>query len=602
MHPREGTTIRRHGWAPATALAAAVAILVAGSPPTAPVSPPSFLDVIVRESIPATDTAEMVVLSLGGSVNDELGVIGGFTASIPDDALTSVALHPAVVSVTEDLSLQSQSAGWQDATNLGEYAPRSHKGSLLHTGRAIGVDQYWAESYTGAGVGVAIIDTGVVPVEGLTLPGKVINGPDLSFESQHDSFRYLDTYGHGTHIAGIIAGRDSAAPREVRADHGESYFLGIAPDAHIVNVKVADHEGAVDVSQVIAAIDWIVQHKDDPGLNIRVLNLSYGTDSSQDPGLDPLSYAVEQAWKHGIFVVVASGNDGNASPVRNPATNPYVFAVGAADHARERGKDAQPVPEWSSCGTERTVDAIAPGASIVSLRNPGSYADVNYSSARVAERFFLGSGTSQAAAVASGAAALVLERNPSYGPDELKSVLMQGGDPYRKVSAVCQGAGVINLYDTYWDVPEGAQDHEAATGLGSLEGARGSDHLTAQNGATLTGEQDVMGSPWSPETWTFDAAAGTAWDGGDWNGATWSGATWSALSWTGLSWSAATWSGLSWTGADWSEASWSGATWSGLSWTGLSWSGLSWSGLSWSGLSWSGLSWTGATWSAATWT
>ncbi len=542
-------------------LAAAAAVIAALLPSAGPVAPVSLVDVIVREAIPASDTAELLVSDLGGTVEDELALIGGFTATIPTHRIEELAAHPATTAVTEDASLQSQTAGWQDATNLGTYIPNEYKGSLLHTGYAVGVDEYWSSSYTGEGVGVAVIDTGVVPVEGLTLPGKVINGPDLSFESQHESFRYLDTYGHGTHIAGIIAGRDPAAPQELRVGDGESYFLGIAPDAHIVNVKVADHEGAVDVSQVIAAIDWVVQHKDDPNLNIRVLNLSYGTDSSQDPSLDPLSFAVEQAWKHGIFVVVASGNDGNESPVRNPATNPYVFTVGANDHTREKGRDAQPIPDWSSCGTERTVDAIAPGASIVSLRNPGSYADVNYPTARVAERFFLGSGTSQSAAVASGAAALVLERNPEYGPDDLKSVLTQGANPYRKVSSTCQGAGVINLHNTWWETPAGPQSHEAATGLGSLEEARGSDHLTTEDGATLTGEQDVMGTPWTPETWTVVSEAGTAWDGGEWNGATWSGATWSGLSWTGLSWSGATWSGLSWTGATWSGATWSGFTW-----------------------------------------
>lgn len=569
-------TADRTTWSTRVLLATAAAVVAALVPSTAPIAPVSLVDVIIREAIPATDTAEQLVVELGGTVQDDLALIGGFTATIPANRIDELTTHPSTATVTEDASLQSQTAGWQDATNLGNYVPNEYKGSLLHTGYAVGVDEYWSSSFTGQGVGVALIDTGVVPVEGLTLPGKVINGPDLSFESQHDAFRYLDTYGHGTHIAGIIAGRDPAAPRELRVHDGESYFLGIAPDAHIVNVKVADHEGAVDVSQVIAAIDWVVQHKDDPDLNIRVLNLSYGTDSSQDPALDPLSFAVEQAWKHGIFVVVASGNDGNASPVRNPATNPYVFTVGANDHTREKGRDAQPIPDWSSCGTERTVDAVAPGASIVSLRNPGSYADVNHPTARVADRFFLGSGTSQSAAVASGAAALVLERNPDYGPDDLKSVLMQGANPYRKVSSTCQGTGVINLHNTWWESPAGPQNHAAATGLGSLEEARGTDHLTAESGATLTGEVDVMGSEWTPETWTTLSASGAAWHGGEWNGATWSGATWSGLSWTGLSWSGATWSGLSWTGL-----SWTGATWSGLSWTGATWSGATWSGFTW---------------------
>jgi serine protease AprX len=117
------------------------------------------------------------------------------------------------------------------------------------------------------------------------MSGKIINGPDLSFESQSDELRYLDTYGHGTHLAGIIAGNDGT----------EDGFRGVAPGARVVNVKVANYEGAVDVSQVIAAIDWVVQHRNDNGMNIRVINLAYGTDSTQSPMLDPLSFAVEQA-------------------------------------------------------------------------------------------------------------------------------------------------------------------------------------------------------------------------------------------------------------------------------------------------------------------
>lgn len=272
-----------------------------------------LVDVIVREAAPASDTAENLVERSGGTVGATLAIIGGFTASVPGDRIPDLEAAHAIISVTADTTVESTTAGWQDATNLGDYVPNEWKGSMLHTGYAIGVDQYWSRGITGEGIGVALIDTGVVPVEGLTLPGKVINAADLSFESQRDEFRHMDTYGHGTHLAGIIAGRDPAAPQELTIDNAESYFLGMAPDAHIVNVKVGDNEGAVDVSQVIAALDWVVQHKDDNGMNVRVVNLSFGTDSTQDPRLDPLSFAVEQAWHHGIVVVVAAGNDGNAS-------------------------------------------------------------------------------------------------------------------------------------------------------------------------------------------------------------------------------------------------------------------------------------------------
>ncbi|MDH3248038.1 MAG: S8 family serine peptidase, partial [Acidimicrobiia bacterium] len=555
------------------AVIALVASLFISAAGPAAAAPEGTLDLIVRETSPASETAETLVERLGGVVTANLDIIGGFSASVPAGALDVLRVSDAILTVTADHAATDLGAGWQDATLLGDYDPNEWMGSMLHMGHQLGVDEYWSKGYTGAGVGIALIDTGVVPVEGLTAPGKIVNGPDLSFESQSDTFRHLDTYGHGTHLAGIIAGRDSSAPAELDVFDAAAHHLGAAPDAHIVNVKVAGHDGAVDVSQVIAALDWVVQHKDDH--NIRIINLSYGTDSTQDPRYDPLSYAVEQAWKHGLLVVVASGNDGNTSAVRNPATNPYVLTVGALDGYSLKGKNTQPIPDWSSCGTDRTVDLVAPGTSIVSLRNPGSTADVEHPEARVGDRFFLGSGTSQAAAAASGAAALVLERNPEYTPDQLKDVLIDSADSFRRVSSVCQGAGKIRLHDTWWETPDQyVQSHPTAFGTGSLEDARGSDHLEI-DGVVLEGEQDIFGVAWDGELWSVMAALGTSWSGGDWNGTSWSGTSWSGTSWSGTSWSGTSWSGTSWSGTSWSGTSWSDKSWSGTSWSGTSWSGTS---------------------------
>ena len=578
------------GWArqrvTATAMLVVVAIIAALVPahagaseaaqPDGATGDTSAVAVIVRETAPETAIAEDLVVALGGEVEAQLGIIGGFVAVAPRNALGTLASSASILSITEDGSVETQRAGWQDASSLGNYDPSNYMGSMLHTGYGIGVDQYWSRGYAGDGIGVALIDTGVAPVEGLDAPGKIYDGADLSLDTAVSDVRSLDANGHGTHLAGIIAGRDAAAPSQLGVRDGELFFLGVAPDAHIINVKVGAYDGAVDVSQVIAAIDWVVEHKDDPGLNIRVLNLSFGTDATQDPLLDPLSYAVEQAWHAGIFVVVASGNDGNSAPVRNPATNPYVFTVGASDRTSERGKDAQPIPDWSSCGVGRGVDAVAPGASIVSLRNPGSFADRHHASAQIEDRFFLGSGTSQAAAVAAGAAALVLDREPTYTPDEVKDVLMSGADPYKKVDDVCQGSGMINLHNTWYQQPGNVQAHQLSTGLGTLEGARGSDHLEI-DGVVLEGEIDVTGSEWDSATWVrlAESLEGT-WSGGSWSGGSWSGGSWSGGSWSGGSWSGGSWSGGSWSGGSWSGGSWSGGSWSGGSWSGGSWSGGGW--------------------------
>src|SRR5260370_10346895 len=119
-------------------------------------------------------------------------------------------------------------------------------------------------------------------------------------------------------MAGIIAGDDGSG----------GTFEGVAPGAHLVALKTASYSGAVDVSQLLAAIDWVVQHRDDPGMNIRVLNLSFGTESLQSYQLDPIAFAVENAWRHGIVVVVSGGNDGTShGSLTDPAVDPYVISA-----------------------------------------------------------------------------------------------------------------------------------------------------------------------------------------------------------------------------------------------------------------------------------
>ena len=134
--------------------------------------------------------------------------------------------------------------------------------SMKSATEILGATDYWDAGFTGAGIDVAIIDTGVAPVPGLDAPGKVIHGPDLSFESQNPALARLDTNGHGTFMAGLIAGHDATLTWPYsRAP--EAAYRGVAPDARIVSVKVGVADGGVDVTQVIAAIDWVVDHRQD---------------------------------------------------------------------------------------------------------------------------------------------------------------------------------------------------------------------------------------------------------------------------------------------------------------------------------------------------
>ncbi|MEX0709683.1 MAG: S8 family serine peptidase, partial [Chloroflexota bacterium] len=398
--------------------------------------------------------------------------------------------------------------------------------------------------------------------------GKVIHGPDLSLESQDDNLRHLDTNGHGTFMAGIIAGRGSGAVSGSYAGDTTN-FLGVAPDARIVSLKVGVADGGVDVSQVIAAIDWVVQHRNDNGMNIRVLNLAYGTDSDQSYLVDPLSFAVEQAWKAGIFVVVASGNEGyvfKTGTLTNPAYDPKIFAVGASDSMGTAAMGDDVVASFSSTGSgPRPVDVVAPGAHLVSLRVPGSYIDQVYgATGYVSDELFRGSGTSEAAAFVSGAAALAIQQRPFLSPDSLKKLFLSSGKGLSGFSARKQGQGEVDMLKMLGSntiiAPKQWSTIDWSTGVGSLEGARGTDHLT-RDGVVLQGEMDIFGHHFDSRAMALLEAAQASWTGGEWNGNSWSGNSWSGNSWSGNSWSGNSWSGNSWSGNSWSGNSWSGAGW-----------------------------------------
>ncbi len=498
------------------------------------------------------------------------------------------------LTVTISLALLMTAFGATGVQATG-YDPADDVNSMTLTTDYTGAQAWWAAGYTGKGVDVAVIDSGVSPVEGLATSGKIIYGPDLSLESQAPNLTNLDTFGHGTFMAGLIAGRDAALTAPYQNAPASAY-RGMAPDARIVSVKVATADGGTDVSQVIAAIDWVVQHRHDNGMNIRVLNISYGTNSSQWYGVDPLAFAVEQAWDAGIVVVAAAGNSGyqtkGSSPaLANPAYDKRIIAVGASDSMGTATMADDTVPDFSAAaktGSARAPDFVAPGAHIQGLRVPNSYIDTHVADAAMLnERFMRGSGTSESAAIASGAAALILDKFPNATPDQVKRLLKSGAYdmPLCSKTGAC-GSGELRLTNILSaPLPIYVQTIAPATGGGSLEQARGSDHLT-RDGVVLEGEHDIFGKPFNSPAMAVLEAARSAWSGGTWNGSSWSGSSWSGSSWSGSSWSGSSWSGSSWSGSSWSGSSWSGSSWSGSSWSGSSWSGSSWSGSSWSTAGW----------------
>jgi serine protease AprX len=380
-------------------------------------------------------------------------------------------------------------------------------------------------------------------------------------------------------MAGIIAGNDGT-------DGG---FKGVAPSSRIVSVKVGARDGSVDVSQIIAGIDWVVQHAHDNGLNIRVLNLSVGTSSTQYYVNDPLAHAAENAWRHGIAVVVAAGNDGSATNyVADPATDPYVLAVGAEDPLGTTSPSDDVVPSYSSRGTgSRHADVVAPGSYVTSLVSPNSYLAQQYPNAVINGRFFRGSGTSQAAAVTSGVVADLLSAHPGWTPDQVKAALAQTAQRISTNNPNFVGAGLVNLPAALNANPgPSVQTWQQSLGNGSLEQARGNTHVSYQ-GTVLQGEYDVFGQPWNSAQIAQAEENGTAWNGsGGFNGNSWTGNSWTSVTWSSVTWSSVTWSSVTWSSVTWSSVTWSSVTWSSVTWSSVTWSSVTWSSVTWSGSAW----------------
>jgi serine protease AprX len=523
---------RRQRLLAAAALVAAVAavallLILRGHAPVA------MHAVIVRAEPNGLAAAQRAVERSGGTVGQALPVVDGFVAQVPAGSERALGATAGIVAVVGD----DRVSGWAEKQDAAAAATPGT--SLDDVREAIGATQSGA---TGAGVDVAVIDTGMVPVPALAAEGKVVQGPDFSNQGRDKHLAHLDTFGHGTHVAGIIAGDDEA-----------SGFRGVAPGARLVNIKAAGADGSTTLAAIVASVGWVIAHRDDNGLHVRVLNLSFGTPPTRYQS-DLLAYAVEQAWKAGIVVVVSAGNEGDKRRgLTSPGYDPFVLSVGANDLAGTAAVGDDVVPAWSSRGAGRNPDLVAPGRSIASLRDPNSALDLAHPEARVGDALLKGSGTSQAAAVVSGAVALLLERRPDLSPDQVKAIIKSTADPLSGPGPDAQGAGRLNLTRA---LAAPSPDPAAVRQPFEPAAIRG---VLAKLVAGLSSGRHAEVGPVGP-------------DGAKWGGAKWGGSSWGGSSWGGSSWGGSSWGGSSWGGSSWGGSSWGGSSWGGSSWGAAAWS------------------------------
>ncbi len=349
---------------------------------------------------------------------------------------------------------------------------------------------------TGQGIGIAVIDSGIASHP--DLGNRVIVSQNFNPNVSGSD----DGYGHGTAVAGILAGDGTASLGR---------YIGVAPQANLINLRVNDGTGAAPTSAIMNAILWAVVNKNT--FNIRVINLSLQASVQESYRTNPIDAAVEYAWLKGIVVVVAAGNGGPNSALYAPANDPYVITVGATDDLGTVTTADDTLAGFSSYGVTQDgftkPDFVAPGRRIITTLAPTSSFALMYPSFLVGAQYIQLSGTSVAAPMVSGLAALYIESNPTVRPGQLKGVLLSTSH-----SLPLSGTGA--------GYPDAAQ---AIAYIGLLGNAdRGLDpnnylkvlYMAANNLTTMP----VV-----------------SWDSVSWDSVSWSSVSWDSVSWDAVSWS-----------------------------------------------------------------
>ena len=399
-----------------------------------PVNPDGTVDVIIQfNQVPQAKHFQMLA-SHGGQRKRTFEFINGAAYRIPVKLLSFLENHPDIAYVTPD---------------------RPNTPAVDITAAAVTADVARSQyALDGSGVGVAVIDSGVYKHDDLQKSDNSGSRVVYSESFVTGDTSTNDAYGHGTHVAGIVAGNG----RDSQSGYAQQY-MGIAPKANIINLRALDGSGSGNDSQVIAAIQRAIQLKST--YNIRVINLSLGRPIFESYTLDPLCQAVESAWKAGIVVVVAAGNTGRSNgngirgygTIQAPGNDPNVITVGATNTNSTPTRLDDTIASYSSKGPtliDHIVkpDIVAPGNRIVSLLSPGSYIAGNYSqltltpsvplvtcsvnllginicSSDSSAKYLSLSGTSMATPIVSAAAALMIQKDPTLTPDTIKARMMK---------------------------------------------------------------------------------------------------------------------------------------------------------------------------------
>lgn len=349
-----------------------------------------------------------LIFDMSGEVRSSLPLIGGIACKLSTESIYRLA---------EDIDIDYISFDSKVFALL-DIASASVEANLPHR-----------RGYTGEGVTVAIIDTGTSPHSDLLVPNERIVGFKDFVNNRSSPY---DDNGHGTHIAGIIAGSGYSS---------NGKYTGIAPKANILPIKALDENGSGNTSDIIKAISWAIETKNQ--YNTKIINLSLGSPVNNPCSKDPLCKATKEATDNGLVVVVAAGNSGpSKKSILSPGISPNVITVGAVDDKRTPNTSDDTIASFSSRGPTKEglnkPDIVAPGVNIMSLSNTKQN---GYTSL---------SGTSMATPVISGAIALLLEKENNLSPNEIKRRLAKSCIDLKEYKED-QGSGMISLNKLFRD-------------------------------------------------------------------------------------------------------------------------------------------------------
>jgi serine protease AprX len=525
------------------------------------------VDVIVQLRSNATSASvRSAAQALGARVTGDLHVFRGFGAAMTAHAARELARHSGVRAVSLDAPVK-QKALDVDARAL-----------ETSFNQSIGSVEAWRRGATGEGVGVAVIDTGIAG----DLPDFQVSETDSSSRvvasavTNHKARTAGDSYGHGSHVAGIIAGNGA---NRTASDPLDSRYVGVAPDASLVSVKIADEDGNASVLDVIYGLEFVIDHKDDYG--IRVVNLSLESTEPESYRTDPLDAAAEAAWFSGIVVVAAGGNRGSDSDAVSyaPGNDPYVISVGALDDNGTDDADDDEMASWSSRGTTQDgfekPELLAPGSRIASVLAPGSEFASLCPSCIVGDAYIKAGGTSMSAPMVAGAVADLLEVHPDWTPDQVKGVLLAtarevpGGAEVSLPAALAHdGSASANegltpnvlIDDAEVDGGPDAEDAED-------EGDGGPEPPSLWKTAPVP-----LQASWAPEaSWVCrcagapDVSVGA--ERSRWSRSRWTRSRWTRSRWTRSRWTRSRWTRSRWTRSRWTRSRWTRSRWTRSRWT-----------------------------------